>query len=124
MVRQAFEKSVLILSVCLAVFICAIPGNLLAQELNYKVEQGDTLWSICEKYYGNPDVWPKLWEMNPFITNPHLLKPGDVVKLMDREEMKKAILVSDVRKKEAMAMYGLDVSNLTRCESIGFFSRQ
>ena len=52
-----------------------------AQPLTHTVEKGDTLWDICEKYYGNEELWPKLWQMNPFITNPHLLKPGDVAVL-------------------------------------------
>jgi LysM repeat protein len=53
------------------------------QPLTHKVEKGDTLWSICEKYYGDPGLWPKLWEMNPFVTNPHLIRPGDVIKLIE-----------------------------------------
>jgi hypothetical protein len=53
-----------------------------AQEpVNHKVEKGDTLWSISEQYFGKPDLWPSLWEMNPFVTNPHLLKPGDMIRV-------------------------------------------
>lgn len=61
--------------------------------LTHKVEKGDTLWSISEKYYGDPLLWPKLWKMNPFITNPNLLKPGDVLKLteMKAAEPQKAV---------------------------------
>ncbi|MBN1103728.1 MAG: LysM peptidoglycan-binding domain-containing protein [Deltaproteobacteria bacterium] len=58
------------------------------QPLTHKVEKGDTLWSICEKYYGDAGLWPKLWEMNPFVTNPHLIRPGDVIKLIETEPLK------------------------------------
>jgi hypothetical protein len=40
------------------------------------VVKGDTLWDICESLYGNPWVWPKVWQMNPHITNPHWIYPG------------------------------------------------
>ena len=45
------------------------------------VQKGDTLWDICTLYYGDSELWPQLWTLNPFITNPHLLKEGDVIKL-------------------------------------------
>jgi hypothetical protein len=54
-----------------------------AQTYLHKVVKGDTLWSICEKYYGDSFLWPKLWQMNPFITNPHLLEPGDLINLLE-----------------------------------------
>ena len=59
-----------------------------AQQVTHTVKKGDTLWSICEKYYGDPDLWPKLWQMNPFITNPHLLTTGDVITLFKKEPVK------------------------------------
>ena len=40
------------------------------------VVKGDTLWDICEALYGNPWVWPKVWQLNPHITNPHWIYPG------------------------------------------------
>jgi hypothetical protein len=40
------------------------------------VVKGDTLWDICQDLYGNPWVWPKVWQMNPHITNPHWIYPG------------------------------------------------
>ena len=63
-----------------------------AQQLAHTVKKGDTLWSICEKYYGDPDLWQKLWQMNPFITNPHLLTTGDVITLFQKEPIKKTIV--------------------------------
>jgi hypothetical protein len=40
------------------------------------VVTGDTLWDICDSLYGNPWVWPKVWQLNPHITNPHWIYPG------------------------------------------------
>ena len=40
------------------------------------VVKGDTLWDICQELYGNPWVWPKVWQLNPHITNPHWIYPG------------------------------------------------
>jgi hypothetical protein len=45
------------------------------------VQKGDTLWSLCSKYFGDPWRWPRLWAQNPIITNPHWIFPGDVIKL-------------------------------------------
>jgi nucleoid-associated protein YgaU len=59
--------------------VCVSVG---AQPLTHTVVKGDTLWDICDQYYGDEELWPKLWQMNPFITNPHLLKPGDVINLL------------------------------------------
>ena len=64
------------------------PSMIFAQKLTHTVQKGDTLWDICEKYYGDPDLWPKLWQMNPFVTNPHLLHPGDVITLFEKEPVK------------------------------------
>lgn len=45
------------------------------------VQKGDTLWSLCSKYFGDPWRWPRLWAANPVITNPHWIFPGDVIRL-------------------------------------------
>ena len=45
------------------------------------VQKGDSLWSLCSKYYGDPWRWPRLWAQNPIITNPHWIFPGDVIKV-------------------------------------------
>jgi len=47
----------------------------------YVVKPGDTLWDISKRFYGNPLLWPRLWELNPAIDNPHKIFPGDVISL-------------------------------------------
>jgi hypothetical protein len=47
----------------------------------HTVRKGDTLWGLSATYFRNPWHWPKLWALNPSITNPHWIYPGDVIKL-------------------------------------------
>lgn len=63
--------------------LCTLTGA--GELIQHRVEKGDTLWSISERYFGDPNLWPRLWEMNPFVTNPHLLKAGDLVRIGVRE---------------------------------------
>jgi hypothetical protein len=37
------------------------------------VRKGDTLWGISERYLDDPWLWPELWQLNPEISNPHLV---------------------------------------------------
>jgi hypothetical protein len=75
-------------------------GAALAQELNtapanrmsvplapdapstYVVQRGDTLWGISGRFLTQPWYWPELWYVNPEIKNPHLIYPGDTLRLV------------------------------------------
>ena len=50
----------------------------------YLVKKGDTLWDISSLYLDSPWLWPRLWQANPEIENPHLIYPGDKLSLMWR----------------------------------------
>ena len=47
----------------------------------YVVKKGDTLWDISNLYLYQPWLWPQLWRTNIHITNPHLIYPGDELRL-------------------------------------------
>ncbi|WJG09477.1 LysM domain-containing protein [Aliiglaciecola sp. LCG003] len=47
----------------------------------YVVKKGDTLWDISSLYLDKPWLWPELWRNNVHIDNPHLIYPGDELRL-------------------------------------------
>jgi hypothetical protein len=52
----------------------------------YIVKKGDTLWDISNMYLDKPWQWPQLWRTNIHITNPHLIYPGDELRLVENEK--------------------------------------
>lgn len=47
----------------------------------YTVQRGDTLWDIAALYLSEPWRWEDIWLINPELDNPHLIFPGDVLRL-------------------------------------------
>lgn len=48
----------------------------------YVVKTGDTLWDISKMFLRDAWYWPEIWYVNPQVANPHLIYPGDVLKLV------------------------------------------
>jgi hypothetical protein len=46
------------------------------------VRRGDTLWGISAMFLRDPWLWPEIWHVNPAVANPHLIYPGDTLKLV------------------------------------------
>jgi len=119
--------SLIVIVVWLVGFVVIVP--VYAQPFTHTVNKGDTLSDICEKYYGDPGLWPKLWQMNPFITNPHLLKAGDVVKLFEKNP-EKALQSAEAKAPEPekpsaglpKKKKGIDVSGMVNVNNMGFLS--
>ncbi len=47
------------------------------------VNDGDTMWDLSGRYYGDSYEWPRMWSHNAHITNPHWIYPGDIVYLRE-----------------------------------------
>lgn len=77
--------------ITLALLLVALP--LAAQEFptdQYVVSEGDTLWDLAEVYQGNPLLWQRLVDRNPFLKQPGrvverggkiyvLIRPGEIL---------------------------------------------
>ncbi|AZM97146.1 hypothetical protein EI420_16390 [Vreelandella venusta] len=57
-----------------------LTGSLSYASDTHQVMPGDTLWDISEYYYGTPDEWPALQQVNA-ITDPFKLQPDTLVEL-------------------------------------------
>ena len=81
----------------------SIPLVSIAEELfltenapeEYVVVKGDTLWDISSIFLEQPWLWPQLWRLNPDITNPHLIYPGDVLKLVYDEQGEPMLVIDE-----------------------------
>lgn len=73
------------------VFLCAIVGTAStvfgADGRVHNVIKGDTLWDVTGQYLDNPFFWPKVWQYNPQIKNPHRIYPGEKVRIPSPEEL-------------------------------------
>ncbi len=89
-------KKYLKASCLLLVLFLLLPGVSLAKErrgapkeadrdenaVYYTIIRHDTLWDISKRFLKDPFKWPYLWKLNPYIKNPDLIYPGDVVKIV------------------------------------------
>jgi hypothetical protein len=92
--RRSFTLSVL-LAICLLGSILFGPGSTLGQQEErerkegvYIVKKGDTLWDLSGQFLNDPFLWPKLWQSNQYITNPHWIYPGNPIRFYPFEEVK------------------------------------
>jgi len=59
---------------------------------SYVVKRGDTLWGIAKVFLRDPWFWPEIWQVNPQVQNPHLIYPGDTLRLVYIEGRPKILL--------------------------------
>jgi hypothetical protein len=60
----------------------------------YLIRKGDTLWDLAGDWYGDPYLWPQIWEQNRYIQDAHWIYPGDPlvvgVEVTPMEELEEA----------------------------------
>jgi hypothetical protein len=54
----------------------------------YVIKKGDTLWDLSERFLDDPFLWPRIWQSNQYITNPHWIFPGNPIRFYPFEEVK------------------------------------
>lgn len=46
----------------------------------YIITAGDTLWDVSRTLFTDGFFWSKVWSLNPYITNPHQISVGQVIR--------------------------------------------
>ena len=86
MYKKKLLGLITIISFCGIFFCNAVLAEKIALNPNhpdrYVVVKGDTLWDISAHFLRDPWFWPNIWQANPQIENPHLIYPGDVIRLV------------------------------------------
>jgi len=82
--------------ICILTSLIILPAGLSAQEsretldreigVYYTVQKGDTLWDVSKRFSDSPWLWPELWKENKQIANPHIINPGDRLRLFYNKE--------------------------------------
>ena len=61
----------------------------------YTVKKGDTLWDLSQRFSDTPYLWPDLWSDNSQIANPHLIYPGQRIRLFRRTDIEKEAVIEE-----------------------------
>ncbi|HUT69705.1 MAG TPA: LysM peptidoglycan-binding domain-containing protein [Desulfatiglandales bacterium] len=123
------------LSLFFVLLLSLSPFVVAGPKAKHVISKGDNLWSICERYYNDPWIWPELWEMNIFITNPHWIRPGEIITLYDYETLKakaqkrmpatnQSMPATKEQPKPSGETLGIDVSSITNINALGFLQQE
>jgi len=80
------KDPIMLRSVVITLLFLILPSLAPAQEVDpgqqvtHEVVKGENLWSLAERYLGNPYLWPLIYEANASqIQNPNILEPGQLL---------------------------------------------
>lgn len=76
----------------------------------YTVKKGDTLWDLSQRFNNSAWQWPGMWSDNKQLTNPHLIYPGQKLKLFFRSDMDRLRQLQAKAEEESMTSEGVDVA--------------
>lgn len=74
-------KSIMLAAIAILFFLSL---NAFAESQKIKkhtVIKGDTLWDISASELKDPYMWPKIWEENKWLKNPHWIYPGQTIRI-------------------------------------------
>jgi len=74
------RKAILFL-LALIVFLPCLVMAYEQEPVIYIIKRGDTLWGLSERFIKDPKYWPNMWSKNDEITNPHVIYPGQKVRV-------------------------------------------
>ena len=57
----------------------------------YTVKKGDTLWGLSKKFSDNEWEWPEMWKNNDQIPNPHLIYPGERIRIYQKSKIEEMV---------------------------------
>ncbi len=67
----------------------------------YTMKEGDTLWDLSSKFYGDPTLYPVFLEVND-IANPRTIPVGKEILVPNYDEMKKIAQEPDPEKRKKL----------------------
>ena len=59
--------------------------------MNYTTQKGDTLGTIAQKFLGSSTKWRDIWTANPSITNPDLIRVGQIISIPAAQPVTQAV---------------------------------
>ena len=68
-----------ILSIAAAVGLFLAPVAAEAENYEYMIGYGDTLWDLAVRFYGDPQRWEEILGANPELSGPGSLRPGETI---------------------------------------------
>jgi len=91
-------KKIVLLSL---LFVICLMNHSLSAATTHKFGEGDTLWDLAAKYYGDPTLYPILLEVNG-IDNPRTILNGTIIIIPNKDDMKAIANETDNDRKKAL----------------------